>query len=86
MLKAWEIVCVTYSHRIMELGALCVRHLTLGTWLPFPSLVEFSAGSLKQASFNQNRLPFTASQIYAKSNLSYLYTPEAWSASQWPSP
>ena len=58
--------CVIYSHRIMELGLCGVRHLTLGTWLAFPSLVEFSTGSPEQASFNQNRLPITAPQWCSK--------------------
>jgi hypothetical protein len=56
MPEAWHIVCVTDSHRIME------RHLILGMWLSFPSLVDFSVGSLKQAPFNQNRLPITVPQ------------------------
>jgi hypothetical protein len=54
MSGAWDIVCVTYSHRIMELGFCGVRHLSLGTWL------TVSSGSTEQASFNRNRLPFTA--------------------------
>jgi hypothetical protein len=33
-------------------------------WLTVPSLVEFPTGSLEQASFNQNRLPFMAPQGY----------------------
>ena len=48
--------CMTDSHRIMD------RHLILGTWLAFLSLVDFSIGSLEQAPFNQNRLPITSPQ------------------------
>jgi hypothetical protein len=36
--------------------------LILGRWLIFPSLVEFSTGSLEQAPFIQNRLPITVPQ------------------------
>jgi hypothetical protein len=39
------------------------RHLILGTWLAFPSLVDFSIGSLEQAPFNQNRLPITVPHV-----------------------
>jgi hypothetical protein len=53
MPEAWDIVYVTDSHRIMD------RHLILGTWLAFLSLVDFFTGPLEQASFNQNRLPIT---------------------------
>jgi hypothetical protein len=60
MPEAWDIVCVTYSHRIMELGALWCQAPDSGMWLAFQSLVEFSTRSLKeQVSFNQNRLPIT---------------------------
>jgi hypothetical protein len=52
MPEAWDIVCVTDSHRIMELGLCGVRHLSLGTWLTVPSPVEFPTGTLKQASVN----------------------------------
>ena len=41
-------------------GLCGVRHLSLGTWLTVPSLVEFSTRLPEQVSFNQNRLPFTA--------------------------
>ena len=43
--------CMTDSHRIMD------RHLILGTWITFQSLVDSSIGSLEQAPFNKNRLP-----------------------------
>ena len=59
---AWGFVCVTYSNRIMDMGLCGIRHLSLGTWLTVPSFVEFSTGSPEQASFNQNRLPFTVPQ------------------------
>jgi hypothetical protein len=65
MPEAWDIVCVTDSHIVTELWSrgLCgVRHLSLGTWLTFLFLVEFSTGSLEQAPFNQNRLPITVPQ------------------------
>ena len=39
------------------------RHLILGMWLAFPSLVDFSIGSPDQAPFNQNRLPITVPQV-----------------------
>jgi hypothetical protein len=55
-------VCVTYSHRIMELGALWCQAPVSGNLAHSSSLVEFSTGSLEQASFNQNRLPFMAPQ------------------------
>ena len=58
MPEAWDIVCMTDSHRIMD------RHLILEMWLAFLSLVGFSIGSLEQAPFNQNRLPNTLSQIW----------------------
>jgi hypothetical protein len=54
---------LTGSHRIMD------RHLILGMWLHFPSLVDFSIGSPEQALFNQNRLPITVPQTYI-----YLHT------------
>ena len=54
MPEAWDIVCMTDSHRITD------RHLILGTWL---SLVDFSIESPEQAPFNQNRLPITVPQI-----------------------
>jgi hypothetical protein len=57
MPEAWHIVCKTDSHRIMD------SHLILGTWLAFPSLVDFSIGSQEQAPFNQNRLPITVPQF-----------------------
>jgi hypothetical protein len=62
MPKAWDIVCVTYSYRIMELGALWYQAPESGNVARFSSLVEFSTGSLEQASFNQNRLPITDPQ------------------------
>ena len=46
--------CVTDNHGIKD------RHLILGMWLTFLSLVDVSIGSLEQAPFNQNRLPFMA--------------------------
>jgi hypothetical protein len=60
MPEARAFICMTDSHRIMELGVCGIRHLSLGTWLTVLSLVEFSTGSPEQAEFNQNRLPFTA--------------------------
>jgi hypothetical protein len=56
MSEAWDIVCMTDNHRIMD------RHLILGTWLAFLSLVGFSIVSLELAIFNQNRLPITVPQ------------------------
>jgi hypothetical protein len=50
-------------------GLCGVRHLSLGTWLAVLSLVEFSTGSPEQASFNQNRLPFTAPHLSADPSL-----------------
>jgi hypothetical protein len=61
MPEAWDIVCVTYSHRIMELGARWCQAPDSGNAVL--SHVEFSAGSPEQASFDQNRLPFTASHF-----------------------
>jgi hypothetical protein len=60
MLEAWDIVCVTYSHRIREWRLCGVRHLAQGMWLTFLFLVEFSTGSPEQALFNQTRLHITA--------------------------
>ena len=57
MPEAWDIVCVTDSHRIMELGALWCQAPVSGNVAL--SLVEFSTGSPEQASLNQSRLPFT---------------------------
>ena len=59
MSGAWDVVCVNNCHRIMEVGALWFQAPSLGMWPTVLSLVEFSTGSLEQASFNQNRLPFT---------------------------
>jgi hypothetical protein len=56
MSEAWDVVCTTDSHRIMD------RHLILGTWLAVLSLIGFSTGSLEQAPFNQNRLLITVPQ------------------------
>jgi hypothetical protein len=51
-------VCVTDTE-LWTWGLCGVRHLSLGTWLTIPSLVEFPTVSLEQALLNQNRLPFT---------------------------
>jgi hypothetical protein len=66
MSEAWDIFCVTDSHIVMELGFCAVRHLTLGIWFAFLSLVEFSTGPPEQAPFNQNRLPITVPQYYSE--------------------
>jgi hypothetical protein len=59
---SWGFICMTYSHGIMELAALWCQVPVSGN-VAHCSLVEFSTGwSLEQASFNQNRLPFTAPQ------------------------
>ena len=67
MPEAWDRVCVTYSHRIMELGALWCQTPVSGNvaHCSVPCRVSYwvSTGSLEQASFNQNRLPFTAPQL-----------------------
>jgi hypothetical protein len=55
---AWGFICVTDSHRIMELGSLWYKTPVSGNVAL--SLVECSTVSLEQASFIQNRLPFTA--------------------------
>jgi hypothetical protein len=39
------------------------RHLILGIWLTFLSLIDFSIGSLEQVPFNQNRLLVTAPHL-----------------------
>jgi hypothetical protein len=60
MPEAWDIFCVTYSHRVMELGALWFQAPDSGNMaFVFLSLVEFSTGSPEQAPFNQNGLPIT---------------------------
>jgi hypothetical protein len=71
MSGAWDVVCVNNCHRIMEVGALWFQAPSLGMWPTVLSLVEFSTGSLEQASFTQNRLPFTAPQRYSETNRSY---------------
>ena len=45
MPEAWDVACMTYSHRI-SWGLCGVRHLSLGTWLNVLSLIEFLTGSL----------------------------------------
>jgi hypothetical protein len=63
MLGAWGFVCVTDSHRSMELGALwCQTPVCLGAWLTVPSLVEFLLG-LQSKSCSENRLLFTVPQV-----------------------
>lgn len=65
--KCQELGALSAGLLVTELWSwgLCgVRHLSLKTWLTVPSLVEFSTGSLEQASFNQNRLFFTVSHPY----------------------
>jgi hypothetical protein len=59
MPEAWDIVCVTYSHRIMELGALwchtpvfgnvahCSVPCRISYWVSGASLIQ-----LKQAAFH----------------------------------
>jgi hypothetical protein len=65
MPEAWDIVCMTYSHRIMELGALWFQAPDSGNMACFS---EFSTGSPEQASFNQNRLPITIPQLTTTRN------------------
>ena len=64
MSEAWDIVCVTYSHKIMELGVLWCQAPVSGNvaqcFVPYRVSYWVSTGSLEQASFNQNRVPFTA--------------------------
>jgi hypothetical protein len=56
---AWYIICMIYSHRIMQLWALwCQVPMSPGIWLTVLYLVEFSSVSLEQALLNQNRLTF----------------------------
>ena len=55
MPEAWDIVFLTESQNNGQAP-------DSGNMACFLSLVEFSAGLLDQASFNQNRLPFTAPQ------------------------
>jgi hypothetical protein len=61
MPEAWDIVCVTYSHRIIELGVLWCQAPVSGNvaqcFVPYRVSYWVSTGSLEQASFNQNRLP-----------------------------
>jgi hypothetical protein len=59
---AWDIVCVTYNHRIMELGSQwCQAHCSANvTHCSVPYRV--STVSLEQASLNQNRVPVTVPQ------------------------
>jgi hypothetical protein len=45
MLGAWDIVCITDSHKIMEVGAPWCQAPMSGMWLTVPALVEFSTGS-----------------------------------------
>jgi hypothetical protein len=61
MPEAWDIVCMTYSHRIMELGALWCQTPDSGKVAHFS--VPCTTASLEQASFNQNRLPIMAPHI-----------------------
>jgi hypothetical protein len=58
----WDIVCVTYSHRIMELGALSCQAPVSGNVAQCSAPCRVFFGSLEQASFNQNRLPFMVQQ------------------------
>jgi hypothetical protein len=60
MSEAWDIVYMTDSHGIMELGALWFQTPVSGNVAQFLSLVEFSTGSPEQASFKHNRVPITA--------------------------
>jgi hypothetical protein len=64
MSEAWDIVCMTHSHRIMELGPLWCQAPVSGNvaHCSVPCRVSYwvSTGSLEQASFYQNRLPFMA--------------------------
>jgi hypothetical protein len=64
MTEAWEIVCVTYSYRIMELGALWCQASVSGNvaHCSVPCRVSYwvSTGFPEQALFNQNRLLFSA--------------------------
>ena len=59
---AWDIVCVTYSRRIMELGALWCQEPVSGNvahcFVPCTVFYCVCSGSPEQASFNQSRLPF----------------------------
>jgi hypothetical protein len=57
-----DIVYVTDSQELWSWGLCGVRHLAVGMWLTFLTLVEFSTGSLEKTSFNQNRLPITVPQ------------------------
>ena len=63
MPEAWGIVCMIIVTELWSWGLCGIRHLTLGPWFTFLSLVEFSTGSLEQASFYQNRLPITAPHV-----------------------
>ena len=56
---AWDIVCMTYSHRIMELGALwCQAPMCLGAWLTVPSLVEFLLGLQSKSRLTRKQAAF----------------------------
>jgi hypothetical protein len=72
MPEAWDIVCMTYGYRIMELGALwCQAPVSRNvTHCSIPCRVSYwvSTGSLEQAAFNQNRLPFMAPHHSAYTN------------------
>jgi hypothetical protein len=61
MPEAWGFVCMTDSHRIMELGVLWCQALVSGNVAHCS--VPCTTGLPEQASLNQNRLAFTASQF-----------------------
>ena len=67
MPEAWDNVCMTDSHRIMD------RHLILGTRLTFLSLVDFSIGLLDQTPFNQKQAAYHSRILdYQSENVSQL--------------
>jgi hypothetical protein len=62
MLEAWNIVCMTYGHRIMELWALWCQSLVCGNMdhCSIPCRVSYwvSTGSPEQASINPKQAAF----------------------------
>jgi hypothetical protein len=58
---AWDYVCVTDSHRIMELGDSVVSgwdYVCLGAWLTVLSLVEFLLGLLSKSYLTRKQAAF----------------------------
>ena len=69
MPEAWDIVCVTYSHRIMELGALWCQAPVSGNvaHCSVPCRVFYWVSKVSFAQL-EHRLPFTVPQRKALKN------------------